>query len=80
MYGCFGTRHALAPLVAKLLCLCIALPLASVVCIRLHVGMRCSVSSAVPLSPQVAKLYLVKMGGFEFILCDMTIYSKFSLE
>lgn len=44
---------ALALLVAKLLCLCVALPLASLLRIRLHVGMRCRVSSAVPLSPEL---------------------------
>lgn len=44
---------ALALLVAKLLCLCVALPLASLLRIRLHVGMRCHVSSAVPLSPEL---------------------------
>ena len=53
LVGQFGLSHAVAPTVAKLLCLCVALTLASVVRIRLHLGMRCSVSSAVPLSPEL---------------------------
>lgn len=59
---------ALALLVAKLLCLCVALPLASLLRIRLHVGMRCRVSSAVPLSPELWIHYLMNLGALN-ILC-----------
>lgn len=51
---CFGAGRALAPPVAKLLCLCVALPLDfDGVCLGLHVGTRSSVSRVLLLSPEL---------------------------
>lgn len=48
---CFGAGRALGPPVAKLLCLCVALPLDfDGVCLGLHVGTKSSVSFLCPLS------------------------------
>lgn len=71
---------AIAPPVAKLLCLCVALT--SVLRVKLHVGMRCSVSSAVLLSPKLWTHHLMNLGALNlfYVIAYLWFYSKFSLK